>query len=276
LAAIDPLSAALVGYGVNWTLDGLFSIGGQGRALRNALGRALSRFREKYPDFMDVILANEAWRLLQEELKHLVSADQHPDTGRLARHLAEGDVDKAQRLQTSLSELFLWVRNEAALEPKLIGIQSFRIGEGAASRIAEIAQALGIDLDVEEVLSRGREASRADIEEFFGDYGVPDYARQAEVHFNLEERDAGFGLEEIIQLLCASQRIVIEGRPGFGKSTTALRAADHLAGADHDVLPLFMPLSEWAWGRRGDTPARRSRRSDALARYRPSAPASHR
>lgn len=250
LAPIDPLSAALVGYGVNWTLDGLFSIGGQGRALSNALGRALSRFRDRYPDIMDVILADDAWRLLREELKLLVSADQQPDAGRLARQLAGEDEEKAQRLQAPLSELLLWVRNEAALEPKLVGIQNFRIGEGVASRLADFEQALGVNLDVTEVLSRGREASQADIEGFYDAYGIQDYARQAELRYGIGADDAGLGLEEIVELLCTGQRIVLEGRPGFGKSTTALRIAEHLAEADRDVVPLFMPVSEWALGRR--------------------------
>ena len=249
MAAIDPLSAALLGYGVYWTLDGLFSIGGQGRALGNALGRALSRFRDRYPDIMCEILADDAWRLLQGELKRLVSADQQPDAGRLARQLARGDVQKAQRLQAPLSELLLWVRNEAALEPKLVGIQNFRIGERVASRLADIEQALGIDLNVADVLSRGREAAQADIEAFYGAYGVQDYVRQVELRYAIGAGNADVGLGEIVQLMCAGQRIVLEGRPGFGKSTTALRIAEHLAGVDYDVVPLFMPISEWALGR---------------------------
>ena len=45
---MDPVSAALIGYGLNRTLEGLFAIGGQRRALRNALGRSLARFRDLY------------------------------------------------------------------------------------------------------------------------------------------------------------------------------------------------------------------------------------
>jgi hypothetical protein len=89
MAAMDPIIAALFGYGLNKALDGLFAIGGQRRALKNALGRALTRFRDHYPEVMDLILADEPWELFQEELKLLVTADQHPDATRLAFFLHE-------------------------------------------------------------------------------------------------------------------------------------------------------------------------------------------
>ena len=106
MTEMDPVSTALIGYELSRTLDGLFAIGGQGRALRNALGRALARFRDRYPDVMDLILADEAWELFQEELKSLVTADQHPDATRLASRLAGDDAEKARRIQIPLSELF--------------------------------------------------------------------------------------------------------------------------------------------------------------------------
>ena len=99
---MDRIVAALTGYGLNKALDGLFAIGGQRRALKNALGRALTRFRDQYPDEMELILADQAWELFQEELKLLVTADQHPDATQLAKRLAGEDDGKAQRLQRSL------------------------------------------------------------------------------------------------------------------------------------------------------------------------------
>ena len=181
LAPMDPINAALVGYGVSWTLDNLFSIGGQGRALNNALGRALSQFRDRYPDMVDVIFENEAWKLFKDELKFIVSPVQQPDAGRLAGRLAGDDVGKARRLQEALSDLFEWVRNEAALEQKLVGIQSFRIAERVDSRLTSIEHALGTRLEISEVLARAREASNEDIEAFNAHYGVREYEGELEL-----------------------------------------------------------------------------------------------
>ena len=251
MAAMDPIIAALFGYGLNKALDGLFAIGGQRRALKNALGRALTRFRDQYPEVMDLILADEPWELFQEELKLLGTADQHPNATRLARRLAGEDAGKAQRLQISLGELFRWVRNEAALEPKLTALQVFRLEEEVAGRLAEIERALGIELDVTEVLAQAREASRADIGAFQVVRGVQEYWAQLELRYSTADGAGGdIGLDDIVQLVCAGQRVILEGRPGFGKSTTALRIASRLAGEDDDVVPLYVPLGDWAVGRR--------------------------
>ena len=180
---------------------------------------------------MDVILADEGWELFQEELKLLVTADQHPDPNRLAGRLAGEDAGKARRLQVSLSELFRWVRNEAALEPKLVGLQNFRIGEEVAVRLVGIEEALGIRLDDTEVLAQARQATEADIEAFQTARGVQDYGIPLELKYSTGGgRDGDIGLDDIVQLICAGQRILLEGRPGFGKTTTALRIARRLTG----------------------------------------------
>lgn len=248
---MDPVSATLIGYGLSKTLDGLFAVGGQGRALRSALGRALARFRDHYPDVIDLILADEAWELFQDELKLLVTPNQHPDATRLAERLAKGDAGKAQRLQPSLSELFHWVRSEAALEPKLAAMQVFRLEEQVLDRLAGIEQALGIGLDVTDVLARARQASRADIEAFRAARNLRDYEAQLELRYSIRDGTrVDIGLNDIVQLVCAGQRVLLEGQPGFGKSTTTLRLADRLVHEDDDVCPLFVPLAEWAVGRR--------------------------
>lgn len=248
---MDPIISALFGYGLNKALDGVLASSAQRRALKNALGRALTRFRDQYPDVMGLILADRGWEFFQEELKLLVTADQHPDAARLAKRLAGEDAGKAERLQKSLSELFRWVRNEAALEPKLAALQVFRLEEEVADRLAEIERALGIGLDVTKVLVRAREASRADIETFQAVKDAHDYGAQLDLRYSPADGAGGdIGLDDIVESLCAGQRIILEGLPGFGKSTTALRIASRLAG-EEDVTPLYVPLGDWAVGRRG-------------------------
>lgn len=249
----EPVALSAISYIAGKVIDtllrGVTKIGAPKRALERALGRSLGNLRIKHPKIHALLLEDDLlWDAMREEVDGLLSPDHQPDAKRLAARVRGRDTAPPNRLDEALEELFKLIRTEASLEPDLFRLEAVRRHNDVQSRLDQILEVLGVEVDIERVTETARAAANAHISGFMRGEAWPENPELLSLVLLPADESGELVLIDIAgvsSLVDTGCPITVVADPGAGKTTTLIQLAGHMLESTDGVVPVFVPLSRW-------------------------------